>query len=370
MSDSLANGKGDSTPAQAKLYERWAKGGIGLSIVGEVQGDARYPEKPGNLVFHDASHQKALQTLVKKATVNGAHIWAQLGHAGALSHPPISQPVGPSALDVSGIQCRGLLVNEVQQLPKMYAKTALFAKNVGFGGVQIHAAHGFLLSQFLSPLFNSRQDSYGGSIEARSSIIIDIINEVRKTVGPRFPIGIKINSSDMLEGGLTEADALEFVRILDGTSVDLIEISGGTYFPGTKSSSDGGGGGGPYFLGFAEQARGATNIPLMLTGGFKYHQQAVDALASGHVDIVGLARALVVEPNVANLWLAKDPSDPSYPSFESTPQGGITAWYTMRISALSQGYEDDFALSPADALAIYEQRDKLRCVPWLKRFNQ
>ena len=101
MSDSLANGKGDSTPAQAKLYERWAKGGIGLSIVGEVQGDARYPEKPGNLVFHDASHQKALQTLVKKATVNGAHIWAQLGHAGALSHPPISQPVGPSALDLS-----------------------------------------------------------------------------------------------------------------------------------------------------------------------------------------------------------------------------------------------------------------------------
>ena len=189
--------------------------------------------------------------------------------------------------------------------------------------MQIHAAHGFLLSQFLSPLLNSRQDNYGGSIEARSSIIIDIINEVRKTVGPRFPISIKINSSDMLEGGLTEADALEFVRILDGTSVDLIEISGGTYFLGTKSSYDGGG---LYFLGFAEQARGAMKIPLMLTGGFKYHQQAVYALASGHVDIVGLARALVVEPNVANLWLATDPSDPSYPRFKSTPQGGITAW--------------------------------------------
>jgi len=369
MSDSLANGKGDSTPAQAKLYERWAKGGVGLSIVGEVQGDARYPEKPGNLVFHESSHLKALQTLVKKATVNGAHLWAQLGHAGALSHPPISQPVGPSALDVAGIQCRALLVNEVQQLPAMFAKTALFAKNVGFGGVQIHAAHGFLLSQFLSPLFNSRQDSYGGSIEARASIIVETIKKVRKAVGPRFPIGIKINSSDMIEGGLTPKDALEFVRILDGTSIDLIEISGGTYFPGTKSSSEGAAKG-PYFLDFAEQARQATKIPLMLTGGFKSHQQAVDALASGHVDLVGLARALVVEPNVANLWLAKEASDPSFPSFESTPEGGVTAWYTMRLSALSQGHEDDFSLSPADALAIYEQRDKLRSVQWLKRFNK
>ena len=367
MSDSLANGEGDSTPEQAHLYQRWANGGIGLSIIGEVQGDFRYPEKPGNLVFGKHSHQQALHSLVAKATINGAHLWAQLGHAGALSHTPISQPAGPSALDVGGIKCRALSVDEVRQLPDMFAQTAQFAKAAGFGGVQIHAAHGFLLSQFLSPLFNARQDAYGGSIEARSSIIIKVINKVRKAVGPAFPIGIKINSSDMLEGGLTEAEALDFVRILDTTSVDLIEISGGTYFPGTKASSDGASLG-PYFVDFAKQARSATAIPLMATGGFKYRQQAIDALAGGFVDVVGLARALVVEPNLANLWLSAQGGDPVYPRFESTPEGGITAWYTMRITALGEDNEHTFATDPASALALYNQRDTLLCVKWLKRF--
>ena len=139
------------------------------------------------------------------------------------------------------------------------------------------------------PLFNHRNDGYGGSIEARCRVVLEIIEQVRRAVGPSFPIGIRINSTDQLEGGLTEIDALEVVRLLDQTSIDLIDISGGTYFPGAKASSEGSSGG-PYFLDFARLASGVTNIPVMLTGGFKKRDQAVAALASGAADIVGIAR--------------------------------------------------------------------------------
>ncbi|MCT8985588.1 oxidoreductase [Shewanella phaeophyticola] len=127
---------------------------------------------------------------------------------------------------------------DIALLPHQFAKSAAIAKQAGFTGVQIHAGHGFLLSQFLSPLFNHRTDLYGGSVENRSRIIIEVIAEVRSTVGGTFPIGIKINCSDQLEGGLTQEDALEVISLLNTTSIDLIEISGGSYFPGAKSSSD------------------------------------------------------------------------------------------------------------------------------------
>jgi len=186
MSDSLGNGEGDPTEAQVRLYERWAEGGAAVSIVGEVQGDPRFPEKPGNLVFGGRSDQPAIQSLVNRASTKGAHIWPQLGHAGALSHAPISQPKGPSALNLEGLRCAGMSIEDVEELPPMYARTAAFAKDAGFGGVHVHAGHGFLLSQFLSPLFNRRNDGYGGSIEARCQIVLKVIDAVRRAEPPRF----------------------------------------------------------------------------------------------------------------------------------------------------------------------------------------
>jgi 2,4-dienoyl-CoA reductase-like NADH-dependent reductase (Old Yellow Enzyme family) len=255
MSDSLGDGKGNSTEAQARLYERWAQGGAALSIIGEVQGTPRYPEKPGNLVLGSTANHSAMRSLADRGQIDGAYPWPQLGHAGALSHQPISRPKGPSALNAEGLQCAGMTIDEIHQLPAMYAKAAVYAKTAGFGGVHVHAGHGFLLSQFLSPLFNRRIDGYGGSIEARCRVVLDVISEIRRAVGPSYPIGIKINSTDKLEGGLTEADALEFVRLLDQTSVDLIDISGGTYFPGAPTSSEGSSDPGPYFLDFAKRAK-------------------------------------------------------------------------------------------------------------------
>ncbi|WP_372743224.1 oxidoreductase [Neptunomonas sp.] len=288
MSDSLADGEGNPTQAQIRLYERWAEGGVALSIIGEVQGDPRFPEKPGNLVLGANSNLEMLRQLAARASINGAHIWPQLGHAGALSHSPISQPEGPSALEIGSFQCVGMSQSSVKQLPDIYSKAALLAKVAGFTGVQIHAGHGFLLSQFLSPLFNRRNDQYGGSIEARCRIIVEIIDKVRRTVGTAFPIGIKINSTDQLEGGLTEEDALAAIRILNQTSIDLIELSGGTYFPGAKSSSDSSGEG-PYFVDFSQRAQEVSSVPLVVTGGFKTRAQVLSSLASA-ADMVGVAR--------------------------------------------------------------------------------
>jgi 2,4-dienoyl-CoA reductase-like NADH-dependent reductase (Old Yellow Enzyme family) len=369
MSDSLGNGEGDPTEAQNRLYERWAEGGAAVSIIGEVQGDPRFPETPGNLVFGAHTDQQAIQSLVSRAVIEGAHLWPQLSHAGALSHLPISQPKGPSALNIEGLQCAGMSIDEIQELPDMYARTAAYAKNAGFSGVHIHAGHGFLLSQFLSPLFNRRNDGYGGSIEARCRIVLKVIDEVRRAVGPSFPVGIKINSTDQLEGGLTEVDALEVVRLLDQTSIDLIDISGGTYFPGAKASSERSSDGGPYFLDFARLARGVTNVPLMLTGGVKRREQAVDAVASGAVDMVSLARAMVLNPRLAEVWLTEEGGDPDFPVFDSPPRGGITAWYTMRITALGEDREDAFTLDLPSAIRIYEERDAQRCIKWREKFS-
>ena len=369
MSDSLGDGEGNPTEAQGRVYERWAQGGAAVSIIGEVQGDPRYPEKPGNLVFGAHTDQRAIRSLVTRATIGGAHLWPQLGHAGALSHLPISQPRGPSALDIDGLRCAGMSVEDIQELPEMYATTAAYAKNAGFGGVHIHAGHGFLLSQFLSPLFNRRDDGYGGSIEARCRIVLEVIDEVRHAVGPSYPVGIKINSTDKLEGGLTEADALEVVRLLDQASVDLIDVSGGTYFPGAKASSDGSSDGGPYFLEFASRAKGVTDVPIMLTGGFQRREQAVDAVTSGAVDLVSLARAMVLNPWLAEAWLTEDGGDPEFPKFESPPRGGVTAWYTMRITALGEDRENTFTLDPQCALREYEERDAQRCGRWREKFR-
>ena len=195
-----------------------------------------------------------------------------------------------------------------------------------------------------------------------------MIDEVRRAVGPLFPVGIKINSTDKLEGGLTEDDALEVVRLLDQTSVDLIDISGGTYFPGAKASSDGSSDGEPYFLKCARRAKGVTDVPLMLTGGFKRREQAVDAVVSGAVDMVSLARAMVLKPRLAEVWLTEEGGDPEFPTFDSPPWGGVTAWYTMRITALAKDREKTFTLDPQSALRIYEERDAQRCIKWREKF--
>lgn len=365
MSDSLGDGQGNPTDLQARLYERWAEGGIALSIIGEVQIDPRFPEKPGNLVLDENANLYQLRKLTQRATIDGSHIWPQLGHAGALAHLPISKPQGPSALDIEGLSCTALSRQDIENLPQKYATAALVAKRAGFTGVQIHAGHGFLLSQFLSPLFNRRTDAYGGDITQRSRLIIDVIDAIRSSVGEAFPIGIKLNSSDQLEGGLTETEALKLIEILDSTSIDLIEISAGTYFPGAKSSSDRLTGG-AYYQAFAKTAQARTSVPLVATGGYKSRLDAVNALSEGAVDMVGLARALVLNPMLPNDWLGGTDETPLFPRFTTHVEGGITAWYSMRLTAVASDCEESFDMDLGEAITLYEVRDNRRCEHWRK----
>lgn len=368
MSDSLGNGRGSPTEAQIRLYERWAEGGSAASIIGEVQISPDYAEKPGNLVLCPDSETTDFRQLAQRGSANGAQLWLQLGHAGAMAHPPISKPKGPSALNVDGLQCAALSFNELRRLPSQFAQAAKLAQDLGFGGVQIHAAHGFLLSQFLSPLFNKRDDEYGGNIESRMRILINVVDEVRNAVDPSFVVAVKLNSTDQLLGGLMEDDALEVVLALDSTGIDLIDISGGTYFPGATSASDAVGSG-PYFIGFAQRARQVTTKPLMLTGGFKTKAQMVAAINDGYTDVVGLARALVLDPESPNKWHSSSSVDPEYPRFASPPAGGITAWYTLRMSELGQDTEPTNVPNLESALRDYEERDRQRVFSWKERFE-
>ena len=368
MSDSLGDGAGRPTDEQIELYRRWATGGAALSLIGEVQVDYRYPERPGNLVLWPGADNARLRRLARVGSTDGARIWPQLGHAGALAHAPISRPAGPSAFDMRGLRCDELTRSAVDALPATYARAAAHARAVGFSGVQIHAGHGFLLSQFLSPLFNRRSDRYGGSIEARCRLLLAVVREVRTMVGPEFASAVKINSSDQLEGGLGEDDALVAMSLLGEAGVDLIDISGGTYFPGAPASSDRRPAG-PYFLEFARRARTVTDTPLMVTGGFKTRAEAADAVALGATDMVGLARTMVLDPGVAAKWIRRDGGDPQFPSFESPPAGGITAWFTMRLTALAKGDEDRLKLSVSEAIAAYEARDADRVTTWARAFG-
>ncbi|WP_172329431.1 oxidoreductase [Mangrovicoccus sp. HB161399] len=368
MSDSLGDGRGNPTCAQMRLYERWAEGGAALSLIGEVQTDPRYPEKPGNLVLVPDADMAALQRLAARGSAHGAKIWPQLGHAGALAHAPLSTPKGPSPLDVEGLRCGGMTAEEIAALPDAYARAAAQARQAGFGGVEIHAGHGFLFSQFLSPLFNRRGDGYGGPVAARFRVIGETLGAVRRAVGPAFPVAVKINATDRLAGGLGPDEALEVVRMLDRASADLIDISGGTYFPGAPASSEGSSASGPYFLDFARRAKAVTRVPLMLTGGIKTRAAAAMAVRSGAADAVGIARALALDPSLAAAWLDGPGGDPAFPSFEAPPPGAMTAWYSMRLAAIGEESERQFDRPPAAAMAEYDARDAARCAGWLARF--
>ncbi|MGV6812302.1 MAG: oxidoreductase, partial [Brevirhabdus sp.] len=208
-----------------------------MSKIGEVQVTAEFPEKPGNLVLAPGADLTALTALATRGSAGGAQIWPQLGHAGALSHPPLSDPTAPSPLGVEGLNCKAMTPGDIAALPDAYARAADMAKKAGFGGVQIHAGHGFLFSQSLCSLFNHRTDAYVGPVAARFRVIGETIEAVRKAVGPAFPYGIRINATDKLEGG------------------------------------------------------------------FKTREEALVAMSAGAADAIGLARAMALNPSLANSWL-------------------------------------------------------------------
>ncbi len=314
LSETLGTMDNRATAKLVRLYERWAQGGTGLLITGNVMVDRRALGEPGNVVIEDERDFELLKAWASGATRHGAAIWVQLNHPGKQSPKGLNkQNISPSAIPFKpDMQAffdtpREMTEAEILDVIRRFATSAGIVKKAGFSGVQIHGAHGYLVSQFLSPKHNIREDGWGGTAEKRRRFVLELYRAIRAEVGPGYPVGIKLNSADFQRGGFTEEESLATIEALAAAGIDLIEISGGTYeapaMAGVKAKAstrerE------AYFLEFAEKVRQTVTVPLMVTGGFRSLAAMAGALTSGAMDLVGLGRPLCIEPDASLRLLA------------------------------------------------------------------
>jgi len=315
MTEGLATPQGVPTPELERLYGLWSDGGAGMLLSGNIQVDADHLERPGNVVIDrepDATMQAALASWAKAATRNGNHFWAQISHAGRQTQKNVNtHPKAPSAvkLGLPGGQFGepvALTIPEIEEIVRRFGVCAAAVQAAGFTGVQVHAAHGYLLSQFLSPRSNQRTDRYGGELANRARALLEVVASVRAAVGPDFPLAVKLNSADFQKGGFAFEDSLEVAKWLEEASVDLIEISGGTYeqprligVEGMEDVEDQHVAQSTmmreaYFVDFAMAMQEKVSIPLMVTGGFRLRAAMEQAITGGGADLVGLGRPMCV----------------------------------------------------------------------------
>ena len=310
MTEGLADKFDRPTENLTQLYETWSKGGTGLHITGNVMIDQRYLERAGNVVLESDEHLSLFKAWAERGQVGGNHLWVQLNHPGRQCPRMVNtQPLSPSdvQLDILGNfgKPRPMTLKDIQEVIARFARSAALVKEAGFSGVQIHSAHGYLLSQFLSPKINQRHDEWGGSLENRARLLRTIVAEVRKAVGPEFPIGVKLNSADFQKGGFSLEDSNQVAKWLGEDGIDLLEISGGTYEQlsligveatevreSTRRRE-------AYFIEYAKSTREAANIPLMVTGGFRSKDVMENALNNKELDAIGLARPLCTRVNAS-----------------------------------------------------------------------
>ncbi|MGX1806176.1 NADH:flavin oxidoreductase/NADH oxidase family protein [Nocardia sp. NPDC055321] len=312
MSEQLGEIDGSPSPTLTRLYSAWGRGGAGLLITGNVMIDRRAYVEPRNVSLEDERHLDAVNRWARAGSSAGAVMLMQINHPGRVAVGPLHRrPVGPSALrpEVIGYNLRKpreLSVDDIAELRRRYARTAELAVAAGFSGVQVHAAHGYLLSQFLSPRANRREDEYGGSPENRRRLLLEVIGDVRATIGPDAVLSVKLNSADFQQGGLDEDESLAVAVALEATGVDLLEISGGNYEAPAMTGvvSDATREREAYFLRYARNLRARSAIPLMLTGGIRSLDFMNEVLEQGSVDVIGLGRPFAIRPGIAGELLA------------------------------------------------------------------
>lgn len=316
MSEQLGTRDHSPKPGLAKLYGRWADGGIGLSMTGNIMIDRTALGEPKNVVLDERSDLTEFKKWATAGKKNGSHIWTQLNHPGKqIPNFIVDVPVAPSAIALTrGLEKgfnkpRALTEVEILVIIKKFATSAKLAKEAGFTGVQIHGAHGYLVSQFLSPRHNQRNDQWGGPLENRMRFLLAIYSAVREQVGSDFPIGIKLNSADFMKGGFTEEDSMQVVQTLADVGIDLIEISGGSYENPSMMGSDAKKSTvqrEAYFLDYAEKVRALVDTPLVVTGGFRSSKAMQSALDSAATDFIGIARTIAVDPDFPNKLIADE----------------------------------------------------------------
>jgi len=372
MTERISNKNFEPTIEHEQLYEQWANTGAGLLVTGNVMIDRKHLESAGNVCFDDEKMLPRLKRWAETGKRNGNHIWVQISHAGRQTNKfSARRPLAPSEVQLKKIGLFGkpkaMSEKDIQEVIQGFIKAAKLAKEAGFTGVQIHSAHGYLLSQFLSPTTNLRNDQWGGSIENRSRLLITIIRGIRKEVGAGYPIAVKLNSSDFQKGGFTEEESLEVIKMLDNEKIDLLEISGGTYEKvafflmnedhvksSTKKRE-------AYFIDFAKKVRKISKVPLLVTGGFRSYDFCNEVLANGELDLVGMARPFITNiddisgflngeiPNLENLVLRT-----GIKQFEDAAEGGF---YALQLIRLSKGKKPKLKVSPlwcSNFLILYE----------------
>ncbi|MDE0747306.1 MAG: NADH:flavin oxidoreductase/NADH oxidase family protein [Porticoccaceae bacterium] len=325
MTEGLATAEGMPTEELERLYGLWSDGGAGMLLSGNIIVDNDHLERPGNVVIDrppSPQMHNALALWAAAGTRNGNHFWAQISHAGRQTQKIINpNPKAPSPvkLGLPGGQFGqpvALTVLEIEDIVRRFGVCAAAVKEAGFTGVQIHAAHGYLLSQFLSPRSNQRSDEYGGDLANRARALLAVVASVRTAVGAHFPVAVKLNSADFQKGGFAFEESLKVAQWLQEASIDLIEISGGTYeqpkllgMTGMEEEEQQNVAQSTmmreaYFMDFAIAMRKKVSVPLMVTGGFRQCAAMEQALDSGGADIIGLGRPMCVMTDAPNQLMA------------------------------------------------------------------
>lgn len=350
MSEQLADRHGSPTTDLQQLYAAWARGGTGLLITGNVMIDHRAFVEPRNVVLEDEQFLQAHKLWAQAAQANGSKIIMQINHPGRVAVLPLlKKPIAPSAvgLDLPAMNLirmpRAMSETEILEQIQRFATTAALAVKAGFDGVQVHAAHGYLLSQFLSPLANTRTDQWGGSPENRRRILIETVRAVRQVIGKNKILSVKLNSADFQKGGLSQEESVQIALALEAEGIDLLEVSGGNYespaqlgyAPERQAQRD------AYFLDYATALRQHSKLPLMLTGGLRNVELMNRIVADGTVDLVGLARPFAMQPDLAKQLLAGKSvvADAKIPAIGYKPVDAYLqlAWHAAQFHRISRG---------------------------------
>jgi 2,4-dienoyl-CoA reductase-like NADH-dependent reductase (Old Yellow Enzyme family) len=299
--EGLADDEGHVTQELIQHYHKLAEGGVGTIITGFSNVmDFDKPTHNMNGIYNDDFVQE-YEELIEKVHEHRVNIIMQVVHGGT--------KWGPSAVKhkATGTVPKEMTTDEIDTVTQAFGEAALRVKNAGFDGVQIHAAHGFLLSMFLNPYYNVRTDEYGGSIDNRARIVYETYSSVRDAVGPDFPVFIKVNCKDFMDEGLTFEDSLHVCKKLADMGINMIEVSGGSY-----SSRDGEGpmrnteNNESYFMNYASKIATEVDVPVALVGGNRRIEKMTEILNTTQIDYFSMARPFIQEPGLINKWMEHD----------------------------------------------------------------
>lgn len=355
-----------------RLYKAWAEGGVGLVLTGNVMVSPAAMTGPGGVVLEAGTDLAPFREWARIGKPPGGHLWMQINHPGRQTMDALGeQAVAPSAIRVDLGQHSKLLAQpralneaEIRTLINRYADTSAQAEAAGFTGVQIHAAHGYLISQFLSPLVNQRTDDWGGTRDKRARFLLETVKAVRARVSPGFCVSVKLNSADFQKGGFDLEDAKWTAAQLNGLGIDLLELSGGSYeSPAMQGHTDDSSTSKRevYFIDFAREIASVASMPLMVTGGVHRLKTAEAAIGNG-VDVLGIPRAMAFVPDLPARWKAGKSAEIAMPevAWKNRTMAGLAtmALVKRQLNLLAAGKSPKPGLSPIVSLLTDQMKAK------------